>query len=402
MTARSEAAKPGWVRLPLGVNPIIVKELRSRMRGVRAFATLTGILLFMAAASYILYQLALASTRYSGLPISPQIGQALFTGLVFLDLLLVCAVTPAVTAGAISGEQEKLTYEMLMATPLRPASILSGKLVSALSYVFLLVFAAVPMSSLVFIFGGVSPRDMVKALVLLIVLAVMFGVIGLFYSALFGRTGRATVVSYLTVGLLLFGPLFAAMATSILLQTQPPRWLLVPSPISALFSTISSVANNPYGNPLYYVFGGLFLGIDMPVSQTSIPRPLYHYSLPFYGLLTLVLYMITMRLVQPARRWRIGWKNLAAALLILLLFSAAVGFAFWSTADRYEGAGLFSATPTPFMDLPGVVPAPAIIEPAVPVDAPTPTPNPGPVDGEPVGLQPNNRLVQDAAGIRGY
>src|SRR5690606_21342955 len=121
MTAKSEAAKPGAFKMPLSVNPIIVKELRSRMRGVRAFATLTGIRIFRAAASYILYQLALTSSRYSGLPVSPQIGQALFTGLVFLELLLVCAVTPSVTAGAISGEQEKLTYEMLMATPLRPA-----------------------------------------------------------------------------------------------------------------------------------------------------------------------------------------------------------------------------------------------------------------------------------------
>ena len=111
-------------RLRLGINPIIVKELRSRMRGARAFAVLTGTLLLLATVSYALYRIVLAATRYSSSPLSPQIGQSLFAGLAFLELMMVCFVTPAVTAGAISSEQEKLTYEMLLATPMRPASIL--------------------------------------------------------------------------------------------------------------------------------------------------------------------------------------------------------------------------------------------------------------------------------------
>src|SRR5512135_8741 len=191
----------------LRINPIIVKEIRSRMRGPRAFITLTAILLAMGGLMYAMLQLILASTRYTSV-LSPQIGQALFATLAFMELFMICAITPAVTAGAISSEKEKQTYEMLMSTPLSPTSILWGKLISALSYVFLLLFAGVPLASIVFIFGGVALSDMLKALLVLLLFAVTFGILGLFMSALFGRTGRATVASFITVVVLMIGPLF--------------------------------------------------------------------------------------------------------------------------------------------------------------------------------------------------
>jgi ABC-2 type transport system permease protein len=45
------------------LNPIIVKELRSRMRGVRAFAILTGSLVLIGGFGYALYRMTLAATQ---------------------------------------------------------------------------------------------------------------------------------------------------------------------------------------------------------------------------------------------------------------------------------------------------------------------------------------------------
>jgi ABC-2 type transport system permease protein len=360
----------------LDVNPIIVKELRSRMRGARAFVMLTGVLLLLGGVSYALYRIVLATSRYSASPLSPQIGQALFSGLVFLELMMVCFITPAVTTGSISGEREKLTYEMLLATPLRPTSILWGKLFSSLSYVFLLIFAAVPMASLVFIFGGVTPRDMIKSFVVLVVIAVTLGVIGIFMSAWLGRTARATVLTYLVVLALLVGPLFILFLVGVLRQEVPPRWILVPSPASALFSALTS-SSMPSGGASAGLFWslGMILGGDLrmiagPGSVSGIPRPLYHYTLPLYGVGTLVLYLLTTRLIRPTRRWRIGWKEVAVAVALLLIFGGVVALAFFSTTDRYEKVSIL-AVPTP-------VPGPAIREVVVPVEVPPPVPTPTP------------------------
>ncbi len=367
----------------LGINPIIVKELRSRMRGARAFAILTGMLLLLGATSYALYRIVLLTTStYMSTPLSPQIGQTLFTSLVFLELMMVCFVTPAVTAGAISGEREKLTYEMLLATPLRSGSILWGKLISALSYVFLLIFAAIPMASLVFIFGGVTPRDMVKTLAILVAVTVTFGVIGIFMSTWLKRSGRATVLSYLIILALLIGPLFIYILVGVLQQAEPPRWILVPNPVSALFSAVNpaSPTDGPSG-----VFWGLGMAIGGNLSiltgggQPGIPRPLYHYTLPLYGAISLVLYLLATRMVRPTRQWRVSWKEAAIVAVLLLAVGGAVTLAFALTADRYVTASIFS-TPTP---APAMVPQRALIEREVVVAAevePTKTPTPAPTE----------------------
>ena len=62
------------------VNPIIVKELRSRTRGTRAFAILTGMLVLLGLTSYGLYRIVALTSGYSGVPLSPQIGQTIFAG----------------------------------------------------------------------------------------------------------------------------------------------------------------------------------------------------------------------------------------------------------------------------------------------------------------------------------
>jgi ABC-2 type transport system permease protein len=321
-----------------GINPIIVKELRSRMRGARAFITLTVALVLTAIFSFFLYRLAVANSQYAYSPLSPQIGQTLFAGLIFLELMIVSAITPAITAGAISGEKERQTYEMLLATPLHPLNILWGKLVSALSYVLLLVFVAVPMSSLIFIFGGVTARDMLKTLAILTVIAAMFGVMGLFMSALFERTGRATTAAYLLVMSMLIGPIFIAAAASALSQPEIPRWFLALSPISALSSTLSSSVNQQrmfdiigwLGSPVKWMWGA------PAISQTEIPRPLYHYSLPIYATITFVLYAITTRLVKLSDRWKIQWTEVLLILIVVIGFVGLVFLAYLATTSRYE------------------------------------------------------------------
>ncbi len=330
-------------------NPIIVKELRSRMRGPRAFVTLTGVLVFMSLISYGLYRLVIITSTWNYAPLSPQIGQTLFIALAVLEMLMVCAITPAVTASAISSEHEKLTYEMLLTTPLQPTRILRGKLIAALSYIFLLIFAAVPMASLVFIYGGVSPRDMLKGLFVIFCTAIMLGVLGIFLSTWLKRSGRATVFSYLIVLMLFLLPTLLYGVVGIVRQAEPPRWLLVASPMSALFSAISP--SSTLGNSAISMLGGLGMllsgNVGVFTSVDYIPRPIYHYSLPLYGMITLVLYMLSTRLIRPARRWRLRRRDVIAAVISIALLAGLSGLAFAVTTDRYENISIFAA-PTPF------------------------------------------------------
>jgi ABC-type transport system involved in multi-copper enzyme maturation permease subunit len=338
------------------VNPIIVKELRSRMRGPRAYITLTGVLILMALISYTLYQLVIIASTWSYSPLSPQIGQTLFAALAVLEMMMICLITPAVTAGAISGELENLTFEMLLTTPLNPTRIVWGKLIASLSYIFLLLFAAIPIGSLVFIYGGVAPRDMLKALIVLVSTAILLGTIGIFMSTWLKRSGRATIASYLIVFSMLVAPTFIYGIIGIIRQGEPPRWLLVPSPINALFSAIAP--STTLGNASVSMIGGLSMlmggNLGSMIRIDAIPRPLYHYTMPLYGFITLLLFLFATRLIRPARKWELNPKTILFGLLAIFLFIASVAIAFKISSDRYENYSIFTV-PTPLAPMGSMV-----------------------------------------------
>jgi hypothetical protein len=166
------------------------------------------------------------------------------------------------------------------------------------------------MTSLVFTYGGVTIRDMLKAVGYLVI-AVMIGMIGLFMSALLGKSGSSGGIH---IHVCRAAPdhrsIIPGSCRWILRQVEPPRMLLIPSPMSALASAMSPSVNPQNLASLSWMFGGTFwIMASPPISYDSIPRPLYHYSLPLYLGLSLVLYLLSSRLVLPTRRWHIRWSE---------------------------------------------------------------------------------------------
>jgi ABC-2 type transport system permease protein len=356
-------------RLRLHTNPIVIKELRSRMRGPRAFVILTAFLLLLGLFTYGLYRIVTYSSNMGGgATLGAVIGRTVFIGLAFFELMLVCLFTPALTAGAISSEEERKTLDILLATPLRAASVLWGKLISALTYVFLLILAAVPLASIVFILGGVTTSDLLDSLAILALCAVAFGTLGLFFSVLLRRTGRATVASYIVLLLLMFGIYFIYAFVAVTMRTEPPRSILYASPIAAMAaaaggdvqpSTISAMAG-PFPSILWLLSGsasGAIMGKVGPgVTASGMTlRPLWHYTMGIYGIGTAALYLLSVQLLKPIRRWRIGRPG-ALGLAISLVLLAGAGYAFYGPVS-YSRFG-YPALPTgtvPTMSAPVVM-----------------------------------------------
>lgn len=178
-------------------NPVVLKELRGRMRGPRAFVVLTTYLLLMSSFVTLLYVVYVTSTNnvYSN-PGSQLIGKFVFGAVVGIELLLVCFIAPAFTAGSISGEREHQTYDLLRTTLLTSSQLVLGKLASALSYILLLLVAALPLQSLAFLLGGVAPEEVLIATALLVATAFLFGTSGVFFSSFMKRTLASTVLTY--------------------------------------------------------------------------------------------------------------------------------------------------------------------------------------------------------------
>jgi ABC-2 type transport system permease protein len=187
-------------------NPVVLKELRGRMRGARAFVVLTIYLALLGAFSSLVYvAVSESSTNASGQVTVGEIGRTLFGGIVGIEMLLVAFIAPAFTSGAISGEREHQTYDLLRTTLLPSHSFVLGKLLSAMLYVLLLLLAAIPLQSIAFFFGGVAETEIALSFVILAATALLFSTIGIYFSARANRTLSASVMTYATAMFIMFG-----------------------------------------------------------------------------------------------------------------------------------------------------------------------------------------------------
>jgi ABC-type transport system involved in multi-copper enzyme maturation permease subunit len=259
---RRASAPREWLA---AVGTIMVKELRSRMRGRRAFVVLTIYLGILALIAYGVYVVIVPSARAQGgfgAPVnaSALVGQAIFILLSFFQLLLVCFIAPAFTSGAVSLEREKQTLDLLVSTPMRPGAIIVGKLLAALAFVFLMILAAVPLSALVLLYGGAETEDIVRQQLVLLATAVGLGAIGLFFSALVKRTQAATVLTYITMLALTVGTvlLFIFWSAVIVrgneeagrfngLNDRAPEWLVYPNPVIAMIDVVAETETQSFG-----------------------------------------------------------------------------------------------------------------------------------------------------------
>ncbi len=213
----------GLARTAGGVGAVGVKELRGRMRGRRAFVILTIYLLLLGGFAWMVELIMERTYSYgfggSGTYATAAIGQGIFAALLMLETLQVAFLAPSATAGAISLEREKQTLELLIVTPISSLAIVLGKLLSALVYVWLLIAASIPLTAVVFVYGGVGPEDVLRGYLVLIVTALGLGSFGLFCSSLVRRTQAATAITIFGVLIMTIGSVFVlifwqAMATA--------------------------------------------------------------------------------------------------------------------------------------------------------------------------------------------
>lgn len=178
-------------------NPVLVKDIRTRMRGWRTFVLVTIHLLsigLILGLSYMVFRSSINTS--SNLQERGTFGKIMFGLVVGLDLVTISFTAPALTSGAIASERERQTYDLIKVTLLRPSALIIGKYLSGLTFILLLLFTSLPLFGPAFIIGGVLPEEIIIAMVVLLVTAIAFCAAGLFISCHISRTLFATVLSY--------------------------------------------------------------------------------------------------------------------------------------------------------------------------------------------------------------
>lgn len=223
---------------------LLTKELRLRLRRERTIWIIILYIMLMGLLSWFYISRSTNYNGYSGTNLS-DMGTQLYLLLSMIQLFMIMFITPAFTATAINGEKERQTFDLLLCSRLSPFSLLSGKLLAGLVNALLLIAASIPLFSLVFFFGGISPQQVLIGLLVFVMTTLVLGTLGIFCSTLVSRPALSTSLAYMTTLLWLLMPLVLTFIAAVSYNSQPsisstqPPLLLVWNPVIALYSTYS-------------------------------------------------------------------------------------------------------------------------------------------------------------------
>ncbi|MBV9865584.1 MAG: ABC transporter permease subunit [Abitibacteriaceae bacterium] len=173
------------------LNPILQREVRARWRRLPAFATVFGYAALFSVLMGAVYAQYAKTFHFDPQQNSAALGHELFVTLTWMQTLGWMLLAPLLTVTSITAEREAGLLEALQLSPLTPLRIVTGKLLSALSFMALMLLVPLPAIAVCFQLGGVSPYEFMQALLLHITTAVTGAIIGLNCSAWSRRTATA-------------------------------------------------------------------------------------------------------------------------------------------------------------------------------------------------------------------
>lgn len=200
------------------INPILERELKTRMRTWKTILLLCGYLLLIGMIVFFAFLSTSVSYSYGGYGFNPQIVTTIYIVIAMFQLGILIAILPVFTATSISGERERQTLDLLLCTNISPWKIIIGKMSAALTFVLLLILAAMPFMGIILLFGGVTLFDLLKIILFYMATAVMVSSIGMFCTTHFKKNLTSIVMSYIILGTSYFIPLFTMGIGAILIN----------------------------------------------------------------------------------------------------------------------------------------------------------------------------------------
>lgn len=240
----------------LFVNPVLNKEFKLRFRSFKSYLGIFFYLLVLGGAS--LGFMGILSQAGGIGNIGSEESRYLFIFMSLGQIGLISFMTPGLTAGTISGERERQTLNILLTTQQSSTTIILSKLISSLSYLLVAIFSSLPLYSLVFLYGGVSPVSVLASFGVQILTMLTIGSIGVMFSTLIRRTMISVIATYATMlGFVIGAALIVLLFGSILLGYNPNA-----------------------GSGVFW-FRYLFLMLNPPVVTVSVLEPQF-FSQMFY------------------------------------------------------------------------------------------------------------------------
>lgn len=310
------------------MNPVLAREAKQRFRSRRAGVILAFWVGLLGAITYLVYvlgrEVALNGFGVGRLASTAFMGRWMFHSIALLLLTAVVLVVPAIAAPSIVGERERQTFQILQVTQMSPLQLVLGKLSAAMAFALVLLFSVVPIAAIPLLFGGTSVSDVVAAVAMLMLTALMLASVATWTSSRAASTRGAVMGAYSVAFGLAFLTFVMLGAEFLAIQVlndgnfddaDGREWVsALPNPYFGLVSAVE----HPLGEPtaqdtvfvpfqalLYAREQQLFDNFGAPVAFESERLPLWVYTSVIYVAITaLSLWRATINVRAPSRHIR--------------------------------------------------------------------------------------------------
>ncbi len=253
--------------LPIRIrNAVLNKDLQVRARRDK-FPVLIFIvnIILSIVVTVILLSINSSIFGYGSVPNSLMTG--FFIGCIIYSSALICLVVPPVSANTISGEREHQTLDVLLTTSMSPFEIVFGKYMTSIIYMALFLLSTLPALCIACIYGGINLLQIVAVLISVIIMAMYFAAFGVYFSAAVKKSSSATVLTFLIIGISLFGTItivaliyVAVSAHNSMLYVTPTQnphywsadpfmFLLYLNPMCTVFDAVGRIVGFPVDTP---------------------------------------------------------------------------------------------------------------------------------------------------------
>jgi ABC-type transport system involved in multi-copper enzyme maturation permease subunit len=191
-----------WLLRLLPTNPICMRLVQGGSRRLRHLYIRSGYL----AAMIVVLLFVLLSSGVGTLSLRQLAGAGanMFQYVSFLQVGLICALTPVFMAGAIAQEANPKTWDILLTTPLNNLQIVLGNLFGRLFFVIALLFSSLPLFVMTQYFGGVPGESIFLSYAIAGASALLVAAIAITLCVTRTAGRRAVFIFYASVVIYLF------------------------------------------------------------------------------------------------------------------------------------------------------------------------------------------------------
>jgi ABC-type transport system involved in multi-copper enzyme maturation permease subunit len=190
------------------MGPIFAKEMVEMARRKRYYFNRVlygGVLLFALFVIWDSYRWRMHHANMQAYRLMARMAEDLFLAVSWVQLGAVFLFVPVFLCGVIAVEREERTLDLLFTTSLTDREIVLGKLLSRATALVLLIVCALPVLSLIMLFGGIDPQALGRALAATLVAILYAGAHAIYFSVTTKSPLGALVRAYWWMALWLCG-----------------------------------------------------------------------------------------------------------------------------------------------------------------------------------------------------